>query len=51
MHTSASMIVFDRPTTKGVAMGIRKLPELAAAVTKALAVAVERGLIDDEASG
>jgi Transcriptional Coactivator p15 (PC4) len=39
----------DRPTPKGVAMGIRKLPELAAAVTKALAKAKELGLLDDEA--
>jgi hypothetical protein len=40
----------DRPTPKGVAMGIRKLPDLAAAVTQALAKARELGLIDDEAS-
>src|SRR5690349_25091897 len=44
----------DRPTTKGVAMGIRKLPELAQALAKALAKAEakarELGLISDEAS-
>lgn len=36
----------DRPTPKGVAMGVRKLPELAAAVAKALAKARELGLIE-----
>ena len=41
----------DRPTPKGVAMGIRKLPELAAALTKALAKARELGLIDDAGEG
>ena len=41
----------DRPTPKGVAMGVRKLPELAAAVTKALAKARELGLIDDAGEG
>ncbi|QWG16128.1 hypothetical protein KMZ68_13850 [Bradyrhizobium sediminis] len=40
----------DRPTPKGVAMGIRKLPELAAGITKAMAKARELGLIDDDAS-
>lgn len=35
----------DRPTTKGIALGIRKLPELAAGITKALAKARELGLI------
>ena len=38
----------DRPTTKGIAMGIRKLPELVAAVAKALAKARELGLIPDD---
>jgi hypothetical protein len=38
----------DRPTTKGIAIGIRKLPELAAAVAKALATARERGMVADE---
>jgi hypothetical protein len=38
----------DRPTPKGVSMGIRKLPELAAAVAKALAKARELGLIPDD---
>jgi hypothetical protein len=41
----------DRPTPKGVAMGIRKLPELAAAVTKALAKARELGLLEDTGEG
>jgi Transcriptional Coactivator p15 (PC4) len=38
----------DRPTTKGVAMSVRKLPELHAAVTKALEKAREMRLLDDE---
>ena len=38
----------DRPTPKGVAMGIRKLPELARALVKAEAEARLRGLIDDD---
>ncbi len=38
----------DRPTTKGVAMGIRRLPELAAALAKAEAKAQELGLLDAE---
>jgi Transcriptional Coactivator p15 (PC4) len=39
------------PTSKGVAMVVLRLPELAAAVTKALAKARELGLLDggDEA--
>jgi hypothetical protein len=40
----------DRPTPKGVAMGIRKLPELARALIKAEAKARELGLIDGGAS-
>jgi hypothetical protein len=40
----------DRPTPKGVAMGIRRLPELARALVKAEAKARELGLIDDEAA-
>jgi hypothetical protein len=39
----------DRPSPKGIAMSVRKLPELAAALTKALAKARELGLIDDNA--
>jgi hypothetical protein len=39
----------DRPTPKGVAMGIRKLPELARALAKAETEAQKLGLIDDEA--
>ena len=38
----------DRPTTKGIAMGIGKLPELARAIVKAETKAREIGLIDDE---
>jgi pantoate kinase len=38
-----------RPTGKGVAMVVLRLPELAAAVNKALAKARELGLIVDEA--
>jgi transcriptional coactivator p15 (PC4) len=41
----------DRPTTKGVAMGIRKLPELARALVKAEAKAHELGLLDDDGAG
>jgi hypothetical protein len=36
----------DRPTTKGVAMGIRKLPELAAGLARALERAKALGLLD-----
>ena len=35
----------DRPTTKGVSMSVRKLPELARALAKAEAKARELGLI------
>ncbi|MGY4624583.1 transcriptional coactivator p15/PC4 family protein [Bradyrhizobium sp. USDA 4486] len=38
----------DRPTTKGVAMGIRKLPELARAIAKAEIEARRLGLLDGE---
>ena len=37
------------PTPKGVSIVVLRLPELAAAVTKALAKARELGLIDDDA--
>jgi Transcriptional Coactivator p15 (PC4) len=40
----------DRPTQKGVAMGVRKLPELAQALVKAEAQARSLGLLDDEAA-
>jgi hypothetical protein len=40
----------DRPTPKGVAMGIRKLPELAQALVKAEAQARSLGLLDDGAA-
>ena len=36
------------PTPKGLAMVVRRLPQLAAAVTKALVKAKELGLIDDD---
>jgi hypothetical protein len=38
----------DRPTPKGVSMGIRKLPELARALVQAEAKARELGLLDVE---
>jgi hypothetical protein len=38
----------DRPTVKGIAMAVRKLPALASALVKAEARARELGLIDDE---
>jgi hypothetical protein len=37
----------DRPTPKGISMGIRKLQELADAVAKSLAKAKELGLLDE----
>jgi hypothetical protein len=37
-----------RPTNKGVAMVVLRLPDLAKAVNKALAKAKELGLLDDE---
>jgi Transcriptional Coactivator p15 (PC4) len=40
----------DRPTMKGVALGIRKLPELAKALALAETKARELGLIQDEAA-
>jgi hypothetical protein len=36
----------DRPTTKGIALSVRKLPELASALAKAETKARELGLID-----
>jgi hypothetical protein len=38
------------PTAKGLAMVVRRLPELAAAIDKALRKARELGLLDDEAA-
>jgi hypothetical protein len=38
----------DRPTVRGIALGIAKLPELAAGIAKALAKARELGLLDDD---
>jgi hypothetical protein len=37
-----------RPTSKGVAMVVLRLPELAAAINKALKQAQELGLLDDK---
>jgi hypothetical protein len=37
----------DRPTAKGVAMDVRKLPDLAKAINKAVERARELGLIDE----
>lgn len=39
----------DRPTVKGIALGIRKLPELARAIAKAEQRARELGLLDEPA--
>jgi Transcriptional Coactivator p15 (PC4) len=41
----------DRPTPKGVAMGIRKLSELSRALVAAEAKAIELGLLDDSEAG
>ena len=38
----------DRPTPRGVAMGIRRLPELSRALVKAEAKARELGLIEED---
>jgi hypothetical protein len=38
----------DRPTTKGIALSVRKLPELAEAIGKAHLKARELGLLDAE---
>jgi len=48
---SAGTDGIDRPTPKGIAMGIRKLPELARSLTKAEAKAVALGLLDDSEAG
>jgi hypothetical protein len=40
----------DRPSTKGLAISVRKLPELARSLVKAEAKALELGLLEDEAS-
>jgi hypothetical protein len=39
------------PTAKGLALSIRKLPDLAKGITKALSAAHDLGLIDDESGG
>ncbi|SHH16758.1 transcriptional coactivator p15/PC4 family protein [Bradyrhizobium erythrophlei] len=41
----------DRPSTRGIAMSVRKLPELASALAKAETMAIELGLISDGAAG
>jgi Transcriptional Coactivator p15 (PC4) len=41
----------DRPTQKGLAMQVLRLPELAAGIAKALAKARELGLLDDDGAG
>jgi len=38
------------PTAKGVSLVVARLPELAAAINRALAKAKELGLLDDEAA-
>jgi ABC-type amino acid transport substrate-binding protein len=38
-----------KPTGKGIALTVAKLPELTAAINKALAKAKQLGLVDDEA--
>ncbi|MGZ3349134.1 MAG: transcriptional coactivator p15/PC4 family protein [Xanthobacteraceae bacterium] len=35
----------DRPTTRGIAISVRKLPELASALAKAETTAIELGLL------
>ncbi len=39
------------PTQKGLAMVVLRLPDLAKAITKALAKALELGLLDDDGAG
>jgi Transcriptional Coactivator p15 (PC4) len=41
----------DRPTVKGIALAIRKIPELARAIDKARAKATELGLLHDGEGG
>jgi hypothetical protein len=41
----------NRPTSKGVAMVVLRLPDLAKAINKALAKARELGLIDGDETG
>jgi hypothetical protein len=40
-----------RPTSKGVAMVVLRLPDLAKAINKAMAKALELGLLDDGGAG
>jgi hypothetical protein len=39
------------PTSKGLAVSIKKLPDLASGISKALSAAHDLGLIDDESGG
>ena len=39
------------PTHQGLAMVVLRLPDLAKAITKALAKALELGLLDDDGAG
>jgi Transcriptional Coactivator p15 (PC4) len=48
LRTHAMMEGRLAPTAKGLAMVVRRLPELAAAIDKALRKARELGLLDDE---
>jgi Transcriptional Coactivator p15 (PC4) len=41
----------DRPTTKGIALSVRKLPELASALAKAETTAIELGLLQGDDGG
>jgi hypothetical protein len=41
----------DSPTTKGIAMSVRKLPELASALAKAETTAIELGLLQGADGG
>jgi hypothetical protein len=41
----------DRPSVKGIALSVRKLPELADGINKALDKARELGLIPDDGAG
>jgi hypothetical protein len=41
----------DRPSTRGIAMSVRKLPELASALAKAETTAIELGLLKADSDG
>lgn len=42
---------FSQPTTKGIALVVARLPDLAAVVNRAVKRAVELGLLDDDGEG